>query len=369
MGFRNSDDYKLILNGGDYTANASANFLPSQQGQHGPFPDAFPDSVHAKRASEGLRILRDFTAFDPERNWVDALRPKVYDPPGFSVGITGDIYTAGSDTLSYSGGKSIWFRSAGPSTTAVEMQTPYFRIAAGRPYRVRVTWKSSASTASSLRIFVDQWNYDRSVYHAGPSGTFDGTNNVWRQDSYVFTTDEPDVGDAPQWGALRVKVLEGGQEVYLDELQIEPEPPSFRVYKTTDTTWDTGWQTIEFTSATYDYGNNIDTVFDDGIFVCRTPGVYHFDARAIFEAQAFTAGDRIACGLWLDTGGGSALAVRGDDDEVEVNATIYRAVGAHGDLALAAGDEVVFRVYHDNGANRSISGGEAECFMNGHLVR
>ena len=251
-----------------------ADGLPAQQGLTGPFAQAFPDSTAAANAVEGLRILHQTTDFDPERNWVDFLRPRVYaNKPSsqvFTYGPTGSMYY--DETTHQSGGRALKFNGAGP-LAAPEAGSPVFRLRSSTTYRCTYTWKSTQAVANrGIDVSIQTLSGDKLSMGAGHGvGTLlAGSNNLWVTDSYVFTTDN-NIG----WAYFYVVAnITAGQDTYIDSITLTPVPPSWRFTKTgNQTNLDAAAEIITFDATSWAIGVTDDRVANARA-VITTPGRY-----------------------------------------------------------------------------------------------
>lgn len=365
MAFTTADDYKLILNGGDIVTEADG--TPVQVTQNGPWPQAFADSVAANRASEGIRILRDHTLAEPNKNLIDIVQGdrNVSNNYQTTYGPNKDWYYSEDDTKVVSGSKCLVINpNAGSLSSGLTI--PQFPVMVGRSYKLSVTWTTD-NTAETLRIVV--------VFNTGTNATppliapwlgrfFCSSANTRQTDTIVFTAG---AGQKRAYIAFGKDVPTSANTIWINEIVLEEVPDAFRADTSNTAQWTTGWQTVTFGSEEYDYGSNFAPA--TGVFTAPTAGLYQFNGTVGFASAAWAAGNRLSCALWVTPSGGAlTFKSRGVDREITAASTEFVGLTVADTLYLNRLDTVVLRAYHDNGANRSLSTTAGDCVFSGFRV-
>lgn len=255
------------------------------------FTQAFPDTLHANRAADGVyHWVKQFTN-DPQLNYVDFLEP--------DVSLSGSDTFGPNEALTWTDGTlpstTLWPRSGDTALKVNDTSTiglahcTAFRISAGRAYRMTVRWLAGTG-AQRLRAGVNCFKPD---YSSGGSfsfftelGSFPAcaVGDNFQYDSFIFTA-----GSTDTFARVFVGLESPGADSYLvvDEILIEPLVEGFYAYRSSNdtTTWTAGAvATVIYNSEVYDYGGQYST--STGTFTCSVPGRYTFHASAGLDAVA-----------------------------------------------------------------------------------
>jgi len=217
MGFDNTRRWMAQLEGGDVAMGPDG--VPVQVRQTGVWPQVWPDTIRMRRASEGLAQLVRNHLRDPNGlNFVDFLRP-VY---GGSARTPLYWDEAVGDADTQSGSRALVIKNVA-APIDIDLQSPVFRIAGTRLYRLSFRWKSVSSSVSQFVVGVDTYHSDFEFVgghflHELPFSGVTGTSGAWHWRTLVFET-----GARARFGVVRVLDQPNtNADIYIDEILLTP---------------------------------------------------------------------------------------------------------------------------------------------------
>src|SRR3990167_6158109 len=137
MGFYDENELIRRLEGGH--VQGAQGLEPFEQAG-GEWAKAFGSKDKARLASVAIANFVDRTQFDPQKNWVDLMRPFSDGGVISEVGADKDVWFTKGNTDVLSGDRALRLKSSGINPNQVG--SPYFRVASGRTYKITVRWKA-----------------------------------------------------------------------------------------------------------------------------------------------------------------------------------------------------------------------------------
>lgn len=373
MGFNNRDETQAILEQGAWDV---PNLVTDDRERTGSlWVGGFPDSVTARRASDGIHQLYRQTAFDPRKNLADTMQVSHNNQAGVKYGYGEAVYFAPVRSTDVdamnpqvrSGNTAIYMPTRTPSITELELRSAFIRTRAGVNYRIRVRWRSSViSKQIRMTLVASHPHTDllqtATVSYGLPNTLTAAAANTWQYDTFVTTNatnQDTAVTAPPTWGRITFHKLLSDWDCWVDEITVEELPIAFSAHRTTGQTATAGiYNIVAFEAVQYNY---TDTAFSlsTSDFIVKEPGLYHFDGgvgmpsedQRIIQAALYVNGTQVRSGAYLSSSGANNLLATLSCDQ-----------------SLARGDIVTFRVYNGNAVDKTLLTGPENCYFQGRKV-
>jgi len=334
MGLLRKEDLIHKLESGAIYLTPTAAVLQSQAGS---WIKGFYDTIRARFASHGLVEFFGDTQRDPTKNYLDHsfANPQAGGTGTFAT--DKEFWRATATSEVRSGGESLVFRNFG--TVTQTWQSPFFRVAAGRAYRITVRWKAdSIAAGDSLQIQLVGAAPGLGSYSSmgGFANKVAAVANIWQYDSVVEIARESPTPDT--WAAVFLRKNTDGTNftLWIDEVRVEVVPPAWRVHNNAvdQNNIGTAHRIVNFSTAVVDYYNLFDNANDR--VVIKEPGLYLVGATVDFFAPITE--NRVQ--TYLNSG--AALSVLSHLDQRFADSTIDKTLIVSGSalLNLARGDDI-----------------------------